>query len=164
MTGREKELLDALRALLTNEHVSLGDLVYTVREREGKGWDGPSITAWNDAVVNAERLVRECTAPDPTPPEFPRHPMQPLHIDGWNTIRFRANRIVRWLCSTGKLDLNETAIKSTEQGFEADDHMQIAQLLGYSVDGYADLSYVTDESIKEAFAEAEKLCTERKGT
>lgn len=49
--------LSVLRALMTNPHLSLADRVYDVREREGLGWDGPSVKAWSDAVVAAERLL-----------------------------------------------------------------------------------------------------------
>ncbi len=47
------ELRDALEALTTHPHVSLGDLVYAVREREGEGWEGPAVKAWSDAVKAA---------------------------------------------------------------------------------------------------------------
>lgn len=49
-----KQVLDVLNRLMTNEHIDLGDLVYTVREREGEGWNGPSIKAWSKAVEDAE--------------------------------------------------------------------------------------------------------------
>ena len=41
----------ALRGLMTNPHINLGDLVYDVREREGKGWDGPDVKAWSDGYA-----------------------------------------------------------------------------------------------------------------
>lgn len=47
-----------LRALMSNEHISLGDLVYNIRESEGKGWDGPSVKAWSDAVSDAEKWMK----------------------------------------------------------------------------------------------------------
>lgn len=54
------QALDVLRQLVSNEHISLGDLIYQVREREGKGWNGPSVIQWGDAVKNAtELLTRE---------------------------------------------------------------------------------------------------------
>lgn len=52
-------LLGALSALLNAEHVSLGDLVYEIREREGQGWDGPAVKAWSDAVTEAKAAVTE---------------------------------------------------------------------------------------------------------
>lgn len=50
--------IDALKRLMSNPHISLGDLVYTVREREGEGWDGKYVKEWSDAVVNAEAVVK----------------------------------------------------------------------------------------------------------
>lgn len=77
-----------------------------------------------------------------------RHPQQPVANDGTGVWRFKANKIIRYLCDSGKLNLNEIAIMP----FPAEDRMQIAQLLGYSVSGYGDLSYVTDESYDAAHA------------
>lgn len=55
-------LLCALVALTTNPHVSLDDLVYTVREREGEGWEGPSVVTWGNAVADAQRAIRDAKA------------------------------------------------------------------------------------------------------
>lgn len=49
-----EQVLDVLRRLTTNEYLCLGDLVYDVRESEGKGWDGPWVKAWGQAVEDAE--------------------------------------------------------------------------------------------------------------
>lgn len=54
----EEEAVAALRGLLTNPHISLGDLVYTVRDRELQGWDGPAVKAWSDAVMAAEAVLK----------------------------------------------------------------------------------------------------------
>ena len=51
------ELLEALKALLFHPHVNLGDLVYAVRDREGLGWTGRSVTAWNQAVLQAKAAI-----------------------------------------------------------------------------------------------------------
>lgn len=55
---REKQLEETLRALTTNPHLNLGDLVYQVRERELLGWDGPAVKAWSDAVTKAQELLK----------------------------------------------------------------------------------------------------------
>lgn len=68
------------------------------------------------------------------------HPMQPI-IDG----RFKENKIVSY-CLDNKTDMNRIAMKD----FTDDDRMQFAQLIGYSLGGYSDLSYVTDESYYRA--------------
>ena len=55
-----EQALDVLRQLVSNKHISLGDLIYQIREREGEGWDGPWVIQWGDAVKNAtELLARE---------------------------------------------------------------------------------------------------------
>jgi hypothetical protein len=79
--------------------------------------------------------------------------MQPLIVDAHNVVRFKRNKIIDYLFCTGKLDLNALAALD----FPAEDRMQIAQLLGYSVSGYGDLSYVTNKNLKEADEKADKL-------
>ena len=80
-----------------------------------------------------------------------KHPMQPIEIDDRGCPRFKANAIVRYLLDEGGIDLNQIAIKN----FSAEDQMQLAQLIGYSVGGYGELDYVTDESYDEAEAAAD---------
>jgi len=70
-----------------------------------------------------------------------KHPVQPLVRDETGTIRFTTNKIVRWLIESGKLDLSKIAVMP----FDAEDRAQISQLSGYSVGGYMDLSYVTED-------------------
>jgi hypothetical protein len=81
------------------------------------------------------------------------HPQQPIERDAQGVPRFKANKIIDWLFETGKLDLNEVAV----QGFPAEDRMQLAQLLGYSVGGYANLSYASAESVLAADKAVEAL-------
>jgi hypothetical protein len=59
MNELEKELLSALKELFENPHLDLEDLVYTIREREGDGWDGNSVTQWSNAVTNAKNLLKK---------------------------------------------------------------------------------------------------------
>ncbi len=80
-------------------------------------------------------------------------PMQPLHKDDGGVIRFEANKIVRVLLDTGKLDLNDLA----RMDFSQEDQEQFAQLIGYSLSGFGELSYVRDETYEAAEAEAETL-------
>lgn len=80
-------------------------------------------------------------------------PMQPLAIDAHGTLRFKENPIVRKLLDYATehgYGLNEIALDE----FEAEDQMQLAQLIGYSLSGYGTLSYVTDESYDRAAAAA----------
>ena len=55
-------LLAALKALTSNPYVSLGDLVYAVREQEGEGWEGPMVKAWSNAVREAEAAIKHADA------------------------------------------------------------------------------------------------------
>lgn len=88
-------------------------------------------------------------------------PMQPVVVTKNGVIRFKENRIVRDLLDFATplgFDMNEIAIKD----YTAEERMQFAQLIGYSVYGYGTLSYVTDESYYAAEDAANKL-TEDKG-
>jgi len=58
LKGRVIELESVLTALMTNPHLNLGDLIYTVRERECVGWDGPAVIAWGNAVEAAEKATK----------------------------------------------------------------------------------------------------------
>lgn len=49
----------------------------------------------------------------------------------------------------------------TQMDFTDDDREQFAQLIGYSLSGYGDLSYVSNESFEVAFAIAEKGLSEK---
>ncbi len=64
-------------------------------------------------------------------------PIQPI-VDG----RFVPNKVVQYLLDNGGIDMNKIAV----QGFPKEDQEQFAQLIGYSLSGYGDLSYVSDES------------------
>jgi hypothetical protein len=90
-----------------------------------------------------------------------KHPMQPLERDEHGTIRFKANKIVEWLVDKHPQVLNEIAAIAHGRGpvapFSDEDQRQLAQLLGYSLSGYADLSYVNSEDWNEASNAAEKL-------
>jgi len=74
-------------------------------------------------------------------------PIQPLELDDSKVLRFRANNIVRALLEQdGGLTMNDIAV----MGFSQEDQEQFAQLIGYSLSGYGDLPYVTDETYETA--------------
>ena len=75
-----------------------------------------------------------------------KHPIQPLVTDENGTLRFKANAIVEYLLENGGIDLNEIAMK----GFSQDDHEQFAQLIGYSLNGFGSLSFVSSETFRAA--------------
>lgn len=69
-----------------------------------------------------------------------KHPIQPLGLDTHGTLRFKENKIVRYLLDNGGIDLNKIACLE----FSQEDQEQFAQLIGYSLSGFAELSYVSD--------------------
>lgn len=81
------------------------------------------------------------------------HPVQPVEDDGNDVIRFKENKIVRHLLDNGGIDLNQIA----RLGFPREDHVQFAQLIGYSVSGFGELSYVSDEDYARAAAAADAV-------
>lgn len=69
-------------------------------------------------------------------------PMQPIEIDDHGTARFKANKVVRHLLVHGGISLNDLAMVE----FTCEDQEQFAQLIGYSVGGFGELSYVREET------------------
>jgi len=94
------------------------------------------------------------------------HPMQPVHLDEHGVIRFRKNVIVDVLVDRdserGRVYPDFPARTNgglnwiSMQDFSQEDQEQLAQLIGYSVSGYHELDYVSDESA----AQASKLARE----
>jgi hypothetical protein len=78
--------------------------------------------------------------------------MQPVIKDEEGILRFRGNAIVCYLRDLAKkhklADLNSLA----ELPFSQEDREQFAQLIGYSIGGYHELPYVSDESAAQASA------------
>ena len=75
-----------------------------------------------------------------------KHPIQPLETDEHGTLRFKENKIVRYILDEGGIDMNHLA----EKKFPKEDRVQFAQLIGYSLCGFGDLSYVSDEDYETA--------------
>lgn len=82
-----------------------------------------------------------------------RHPIQPLVFDPNGILRFKENAIVRTLLETSPLNLNTIA----SMPFSDEDREQLAQLIGYSLSGFGELSYVKDATYALAEAAAEPL-------
>lgn len=73
------------------------------------------------------------------------HPTQPIvTVDGID--RFKPNDIVKYLLEAGPFDMNALALIP----FSNEDREQFAQLIGYSICGFGDLSYVSDETYQRA--------------
>ena len=87
------------------------------------------------------------------------HPMQPIAVDPHGTVRFQENKIVRHLLDKGGIDLNQLAMINFSQA----DQVQFAQLIGYSLSGFHELSYVPDSVAKAASEKAQKINPEYGG-
>jgi hypothetical protein len=71
-----------------------------------------------------------------------KHPIQPIKEDDNGTLRFKGNAIVKYLLDAGPFDMNTLALIP----FSQKDREQFAQLIGYSVSGFNELSYVSDKT------------------
>lgn len=71
-----------------------------------------------------------------------RNPVQPLYKDEQGVVRFKPNSIVDYLFTNKLIDLNKIA----SMNFPQDDREQFWQMLGYSLSGYGNLSFVSDET------------------
>lgn len=74
-----------------------------------------------------------------------KHPIQPIEDDN-GTLRFKPNKIVQYLLDAGPFDMNHLAVIP----FPQEDREQFAQLIGYSLTGFSELSYVRDETYETA--------------
>ena len=118
---------------------------------------GVSTLRWVDDDGNEHshtiRLKRRRAASAPAATSFP---MQPIELDEKGVVRFKRNRMVRDLLDFSQprgFGMNEMAAGD----YTADEWMQFAQLIGYSVSSYGDLSYASKESVARADAIAQAL-------
>lgn len=105
------------------------------------------------AVVKVALPQEICLTLDPDwqrPKANANHPLQPIITDEHGVKRFKANSIVRHLLDFGGIDLNQLA----RMYFEQNDREQFAQLIGYSLSGFAELSYVSDQTLAAVEAAA----------
>ena len=80
-----------------------------------------------------------------------KHAIQPLVLDDRGKLRFKENKIVSFLLHNGAFDMNKLAVMD----FSQNDREHFAQLIGYSLNGYGMLSYVTDETYDAAKEQGE---------
>jgi hypothetical protein len=85
-----------------------------------------------------------------------KHPIQKLAEDDQGTIRFVENPIVRYLLDAGPFDMNHLAVIFNNEAHR-EDAEQFAQLIGYSLSGFGELSYVSDEAYDSAAEAAEDI-------
>ena len=99
-----------------------------------------------------------------------QHPMQPLVWDG-KVVRFKENAIVRRLVDASKhldggpkpgksfANLNEIAGWT---GISPEDFEQFWQLMGYSVSGYGELSFIRRSVVNRADKKASLMVAKKK--
>lgn len=85
------------------------------------------------------------------------HPMQEIIFDDRGVARFRENEIVSFLLEHGNHDMNRIASLRVSQA----DRMQFAQLIGYSVGGFGDLSYADQKVVQKADKKVRKMRNEK---
>ncbi len=83
------------------------------------------------------------------------NPIQPI-VDDSGTKRFKANKIVRYILDHGGINMNDIA----RLDFDQSDREQFAQLIGYSLGGFSELSYVRDTTYETAVRIVEQGKTE----
>lgn len=101
----------------------------------------------NDLLTAIRAALRAPTIPDPDTLEAWAD--QPIHVAADGLVRFVANPIVRDLLdhsSAHGMDMNALACEDYPRWAR----VQFAQLIGYSVRGYDELSYVSDEDSARA--------------
>lgn len=81
-----------------------------------------------------------------------KHPIQPLVKDEDGILRFKKNAIVMYLLNSSDTDMNKLAMLP----FSQNDREQFAQLIGYSLSGFSELSYVSDKTYERAAAQVVK--------
>lgn len=93
-----------------------------------------------------------------------KQPMQPIVWDDRGNIRFQGNKIVQWLVDQKKIDLNAIFVAGIEQQWPIPDLEQFWQMLGYSVSGFGDLSFVRRETVNKADEIADRMLKRRDKT
>lgn len=54
-----QRLQGLLKALVNNPHICLTDLVYTVRDNERLGWDGPAVKSWGETASAVQKEFQD---------------------------------------------------------------------------------------------------------
>jgi hypothetical protein len=106
----------------------------------------------HNLYLELESLKKRIAALEAEKVEEKQHPVQPLYKDSQGVIRFKPNQIVEYLLDNGPFDLNQLAYMK----FSQEDEEQFAQLIGYSLCGFGDLGYVSDETYERAANQLEE--------
>jgi hypothetical protein len=77
-----------------------------------------------------------------------KHPLQQVYIDYTGEPRFHANAIVQHLLTHGSIRWDQILMMD----FSLADREQIAQQLGYTVERYNELHWISQESFEASLA------------
>ncbi|BAO89009.1 hypothetical protein [Caballeronia cordobensis] len=78
------------------------------------------------------------------------HPLQQVYVDDTGEPRFRANAIVQHLLTHGSIRWDQIL----RMDFSLADREQIAQMLGYSIERYNELHWISQESFEATLTAA----------
>lgn len=87
-------------------------------------------------------------------------PDQPLYVDSDGCARFRENRIVRFMlsvCREHGVNLSVIGAMTADGSYSNEEFAQLAQLIGYSVYGFGELSVNPREIVERCDKKAEEL-------
>lgn len=84
-------------------------------------------------------------------------PMRPIFIDDANRPAFKGNAVIQYLVRSGKLNMVQAVEKIADKSLPQEDIDEFYQLVGYSIGGYCEIKFVSDESCEKALAIAERL-------
>ncbi len=55
---KEGKALEILRKLASDELIILDDLIYDVKEREGKGWKGKKVIEYSNLIQEIKEVIK----------------------------------------------------------------------------------------------------------
>lgn len=118
----------------------------------GRSMPAGAINVINRHKGTKEELIadlKKIQADRPSIESTLKHPVQPVFKDEHGRTRFKKNAIVEFLLDRGGFNMNDLAVLP----FQPADREQFAQLIGYTLTGFGELSYVTDETYDRAAAQ-----------
>ena len=133
MTLDESEKLHLFRTTKPFRNVPIGGYKWIVSRAMYVGWQAGEQSKQTEIDQLRAELAKAQVVP-----EYPMQPMQ--------NKRFEANPIIEHFIE----DLNAVAIWCQLNDIDGKYQEQLAQLIGYSLSGYGELSYVSDESYDRA--------------
>lgn len=134
---------DTISALLLSANK---DMLALEAERDGLKLALQTVTAQLDAATVAKKAGQQREAALAVLVERLASVSSQSLINHQGRRRFQMNPIVRYLLDNGPFDMNSLA----RLPFDDDDRAHFAQLIGYSLSGWGELSYVSDAYYKRA--------------